>query len=268
MVEVSFDHQVAIDGFLAEAKKWCLDLVVKEKLRKQPFSDTVLHEVAVRMPSTVAELEKITGIDPVMAKSYGTYLLRLVGNVKELCGEISQADERRNGIGAAWPSSSGATSKPFDPNHEVYVISDDDDEHVVSDSDKESKAVEKSRFFGGDDGPAALDPAVADFNNMIGGTASSSRRRAEAGVHAEDVRQGRRPPQGAVGSFFAGGDGGRDGARREQEEGRGGRQWVQCGRDRHDADVEVVVIAELAGSCRLRFMISELTWNDAQGPRF
>jgi bloom syndrome protein len=169
VAEISFEHQCAIDGFMIEARKWCKELSVAEKIRKQPFSDTVLHAVAVRMPATMAELLQTDGIDAAMANSYGAYLLRLVGNMKDLCGEISQAD-------ALPPSSGGMSSKPFDPNHEVFVISDDD-EHVVSDSDKESRAVERSRFFAGDDGPAALDPAVANFNHMIGGT---QQRRAAA----------------------------------------------------------------------------------------
>jgi hypothetical protein len=191
VLEASLEHQCAIDGFLAEAKKWCLDLVVKEKLRKQPFSDTVLHEVAIRMPSTIGELQKVSGICPDMARSYGAYLLRLVVNMKALCGEISQADNDRNDAGA-WPSSSGATSKPYDPNHEVYVISDDEEEHVVSDSDKEDRVVGRSRFFGGDAGVPALDPAVADFNNMIGGpkrrAAPASRAPAAGGNHVGQSR--------------------------------------------------------------------------------
>jgi bloom syndrome protein len=114
-------------------------------LRNQPFSDSVLREMAINFPMTKEDLLEVNGIDFDKVERYGTRFLKMIKDAHNTYEALMRAQEDR----------------PDDPNHRnVVEISDDEDEveGVVEDfSDHEFSDEETSQYF-------QLAPDVAAFN--------------------------------------------------------------------------------------------------------
>ncbi|KAG2168976.1 hypothetical protein VTO58DRAFT_111500 [Aureobasidium pullulans] len=105
-------HQDVLAAFVVHAKETMLDLMKRKSLRQQPFSDTMLREMAVLFPKNLAAMKKVRGIDPAKVDCHGAVLLPLIAHYK------AQLDSMME----------GAEEKPYDPNHTtvIYIDSDED----------------------------------------------------------------------------------------------------------------------------------------------
>jgi bloom syndrome protein len=113
-------------------------------LKQQPFSDSVLREMAINFPQSEEELLSINGINPERVRLHGRRFLKLIQEANKNYEAMMTAQE----------------DCPVDPNHEnVVEISDDDDaDSQLSQefSDVEFDETETSQYF--------VDPNVTDFN--------------------------------------------------------------------------------------------------------
>ncbi|CAD0082716.1 unnamed protein product [Aureobasidium vineae] len=104
-------HQDVIAAFVQQAKEQLLELMKKKKLRQQPFSDTMLREMAIKFPRNLAAMKGIRGIDNAKVDCHGASLLPLIAHYKK------QLDEMQ-----------GSEDKPYDPNHATVILIDSDDD--------------------------------------------------------------------------------------------------------------------------------------------
>ncbi|KAI5204115.1 hypothetical protein E4T39_03790 [Aureobasidium subglaciale] len=105
-------HQDVLAMFVEQAKEQMQELMKKKKLRQQPFSDTMLREMAVLFPKTLENMKKIRGIDPGRVDCHGMSLLPLIAHYKKQLDSMMQ----------------GSEDVPYDPNHAtvIYIDSDED----------------------------------------------------------------------------------------------------------------------------------------------
>ncbi len=132
------NHVAVVDNFLNLAKEECEGIMLRKSLREQPFSDTVLREMAIRFPKNERELLKIPGIDSAKVMLYGKQFLPLIREssnfLRELNQQLDQQDE----------------DQPHDPNREVINVSSDTDDNENGDLDLEigsSPAEQRSSYF-------------------------------------------------------------------------------------------------------------------------
>jgi bloom syndrome protein len=128
-------HQDVLASFVQQAKEQMQALMKKKNLRQQPFSDTMLREMAIKFPKNLVTMKSIRGIDHVKVDCHGASLLPLIAHYKKQLDTMMQATE----------------DVPYDPNHvtAIYIDSDDDDDddEYAYDSDPEAASQEKSSYF-------------------------------------------------------------------------------------------------------------------------
>lgn len=163
-------------------------IMMERDLRSQPFSDTILREMAIRsvkskyisvhlrrvdhIPDDVPDTEQmldIPGIDPDKVARYGAKFLRLVRNSQKLYEDMMRSNNE------VVP----------DPNHRTVInIIDSDDEYSSGEELFNNRAPENhgtttSRYFAGSNsasnGASSSDGVVDYIRSAAYSTASSSR---------------------------------------------------------------------------------------------
>jgi bloom syndrome protein len=138
-------HRHVLDDFMGNAKKESSTIMLQKGLRSQPFSDSILREMAINFPLTTADLLKIDGIEADRVERYGTRFLKLIVDAYNTYEALMRAQE----------------DKPDDPNHRNVVEISDDDQDVEDEledaDDHEFSDEETSQYF-------QLAPDVAAFN--------------------------------------------------------------------------------------------------------
>jgi bloom syndrome protein len=133
-------HQDVLASFVHHAKEQMQALMKKKSLRQQPFSDTMLREMAIKFPKNLVSMKSIRGIDPVKVDLHGAALLPLIAQYKKQLDTMMQ----------------DAADIPYDPNHvtAIYIDSDDDDDdddneddEFAYDSDPAAASQERSSYF-------------------------------------------------------------------------------------------------------------------------
>jgi bloom syndrome protein len=147
-------HRHIVEDFVDNAKRQCRNIMMQMNLKQQPFSDTVLREMAISFPQNNEELLSIEGVDPERVRLHGPRFLKLIQEANKNYEAMMRAQEDR----------------PVDPNHKnVVEISDDEDEDDQEDanvqlsqefSDLDFDDTETSQYFTADH----LDSEVENFN--------------------------------------------------------------------------------------------------------
>jgi bloom syndrome protein len=144
-------HRHIVEDFVDNAKKQCRNIMVQMSLKQQPFSDTVLREMAINFPQNNEELLSIEGVDPERVRLHGPRFLKLIQEANKNYEAMMRAQEDR----------------PVDPNHKnVVEISDDEDDEDANVqlsqefSDLDFDDTETSQYFTADH----LDSEVENFN--------------------------------------------------------------------------------------------------------
>ncbi|KAI4717915.1 hypothetical protein E4T48_05844 [Aureobasidium sp. EXF-10727] len=104
-------HQDVIAAFVQQAKEQLMDLMKRKKLRQQPFSDTMLREMAIKFPKNLAAMKGIRGIESAKVDLHGASLLPLIAHYKRQLDEMQASED-----------------KPYDPNHATVILIDSDDD--------------------------------------------------------------------------------------------------------------------------------------------
>ena len=140
------NQRVVMNDFMEHAKKLAQKIMLEKNLREQPFSDTILREMAIDLPASEAQLHRIRGINPTMVKLHGKKFFKLIEAAINLYNELEEQSEVLK-----------------DPNREVVnLISDDEEEGSDYDSsvfDGEDEVMERSTYF-------APPPDVEAFNRQ------------------------------------------------------------------------------------------------------
>jgi bloom syndrome protein len=145
-------HRHIVEDFVDNAKKQCRNIMMQMSLKQQPFSDTVLREMAINFPQTNEELLAIEGVDPERVRLHGPRFLKLIQEANKNYEAMMRAQEDR----------------PVDPNHKnVVEISDDDEDEEDANvqlsqefSDLDFDDTETSQYFTAD----RVDSEVENFN--------------------------------------------------------------------------------------------------------
>lgn len=153
-------HQDVLHNFVDEAKKKMHILMTRKKLRQQPFTDTMLREMAIVFPKNLDAMKKIRGIDPEKVNYHGKELLPLIARYKNEYQSMMQ----------------GSEDVPYDPNHAtvIYITDDDKEEEEFEydggfSSEPEAGSQERqSAYF-------KHNPAVEAFNAKLSQTQMNSR---------------------------------------------------------------------------------------------
>jgi bloom syndrome protein len=162
-------RRMVAEGLQEELSNFCReDIMLKNKLRQQPFSDTILRQIAIVLPTTTQEMMNIPNINIDMVSRYGDRLIRLIRNSKQ-----------------TYKSMKDSTQRPHDPNHELIVDLTGDAEAGKSENEYEEYtddeyADESSRHFQNDSGPVVRntgsydspqnDSALSRFNSIMQAT--------------------------------------------------------------------------------------------------
>jgi bloom syndrome protein len=144
-------HRHIVEDFVDSAKRQSQNIMMQMSLKQQPFSDTVLREMAINFPQSNEELLGIDGVDPERVRLHGPRFLKLIQEANKNYEAMMRAQEDR----------------PVDPNHKnVVEISDDEDDEDADAqlaqqfSDSEFDVTETSQYFAGDH----VDLDVENFN--------------------------------------------------------------------------------------------------------
>ena len=106
-------HRDIVDNFVEQAGKEGKSIMMKKGLRSQPFTNTILREMAINFPRTKDDLLQIPNIDPDKVDLYSSHYLRIVKQYRQFY-ESSMVEAREN--------------IPRDSNHQIVVeISSDED---------------------------------------------------------------------------------------------------------------------------------------------
>lgn len=140
------NQRVVMNDFMEHSKKLAQKIMLEKNLREQPFSDTILREMAIDLPTNEAQLHRIRGINPTMVKLHGKKFFKLIEAAINLYNELEEQSEVLK-----------------DPNREVVnLISDDEGGESDYDSsvfDGEDEVMERSTYF-------APPPDVQAFNRQ------------------------------------------------------------------------------------------------------
>ena len=142
VADLDEDEKDLLENFVSEGKQIAKAIQLRRGLSRQPFSDTVIREMGLRLPTTEAEFLQIPTIKPDMVKLYSKKYSGLISNMKEVKGHQNPVSRRRR-----LPDEDEVT---YDPNHQVIdLLSDDSDSDYGSDPNFESEAerVQTSGYF-------------------------------------------------------------------------------------------------------------------------
>ncbi|KZM25093.1 DNA helicase [Ascochyta rabiei] len=180
-------EQDILHDFLDGAKRLRQDLMTNNGHRQAIFSDTVLREMALRLPADLEEMRTIPSIRPEMVERYGRKFMLLINNTREMYGGYAPASRSRAPQHQQAEVLSGNDyqeeddEQVFDPNHQEQVLID-----FTADSDGDvplpARDSESDYSYGESDDDEALhqshhftqpiDPEVEEFNNRLTQTAN------------------------------------------------------------------------------------------------
>lgn len=146
-------RRMFVDGFIVSARNICQDIMQKHALRNQPFSDSVLRQMAIRLPTTKDEMLSVPGINPTMAKQFSHKLITLIKSTRSA---LEHQKEGNHGPAAQRPrqqTESLQYFKPHDPNHETVIDLTEDMDEMEEDMElsDDDGALEQSHYFSGRD---------------------------------------------------------------------------------------------------------------------
>ncbi|KAJ8118736.1 hypothetical protein OPT61_g332 [Boeremia exigua] len=174
-------QQDILHDFVNGAKKLRQDLMTNNGHRQTIFSDTVLREMGLRLPSDLQQMKTIPGIKPEMVDRYGRKFMLLINNTREMYS--GEAPAPRSRVPPHWSAAEELSDdnyededeeQVYDPNHQEVIdlcLDSDDDippppEDVESDysygDSEDDEALHRSHHF-----TQPLDPEVEDFNNRL-----------------------------------------------------------------------------------------------------
>ncbi|KAF2760812.1 hypothetical protein EJ05DRAFT_535718 [Pseudovirgaria hyperparasitica] len=93
MAELDDVHADIVEQFVAEGKKECMKIRHQLQLRSQPFSDTVLREMAVNWPADLKAMEKIPGISQLSIDAHGARIMRILEKYKTFYDDATRQGE-------------------------------------------------------------------------------------------------------------------------------------------------------------------------------
>ena len=174
-------EQDALRDFVNGAKSLRQDLMTKNGHRQAIFSDTVLREMGLRLPTDLEDMKNIPGINPEMVTRYGRKFMLLVDNTREMYGfnepvrrdctpqrpppveEFSDGDYEED------------NEQVYDPNHEEVIdlcgdtdeevpppAEDDESDYSYGGESDDDESEHRSHHF-----TQPLDPEVEEFNNRL-----------------------------------------------------------------------------------------------------
>ncbi|RMJ25156.1 helicase [Aspergillus sp. HF37] len=91
-------HRTVAEDFIYYAEEYCKKLMLERNLCYQPFSTTVLREIAIHFPKDMPQLSKIRGIDPDKVNLYGLQILKLVRDAQRRYEELKKDKEDASGV--------------------------------------------------------------------------------------------------------------------------------------------------------------------------
>ncbi|KAL5414700.1 hypothetical protein PMIN03_013106 [Paraphaeosphaeria minitans] len=224
-------QQDILGDYMNGAKNAIRDLKFKKGLKFGPFSDTILREMGLDLPTSTEEMLAIPGIDPDMVRLYGKKFLALIKNTREIftasgCLPVPRNLPRRAQFDDQGPDDDDYEERPADPNHriEIDLLGESDgngegqpqvqaeNESVVSmgefeEDDDEEETVQTSHFFS-----HPVNPDVEAFNRRFpqaesarpapGPKAPSAARAGSANPHLK--KKNYRKRNSASGDAYAG----------------------------------------------------------------
>jgi bloom syndrome protein len=152
MGSLSPDRRAAAEGIIAASQLQCRSIMMSKSLRRQPFSDTILREIALRNPKTKNDMLTIPEINPDMVRLYGDIFLKIVSNSMKVYGqlkgfvELSPTGKQSENQTARARTVRMQSFKPYDPNHQEVITIDDDEPEPGENSDENNK-LEQSHYF-------------------------------------------------------------------------------------------------------------------------
>jgi bloom syndrome protein len=155
MNQLSPQRRDVVENIMEYSRRQCRNLMFSKSLRTQPFSDTVLRDMAIRAPKTQQELLTVPGINQEMAKLYGKPFIDIIINSMEIYHVMKRANSPTPDGARSINNELGRSSKglkPFDPNHQEVITIDDDNEDLpeaaggLSDTE-DDLGLEQSRYF-------------------------------------------------------------------------------------------------------------------------
>ncbi|KAL8626159.1 hypothetical protein Q9189_008158 [Teloschistes chrysophthalmus] len=127
-------HRTVVDEFMLEAGKESERIMMNKSLRAQPFTTTVLREMAINFPKDETEMLEFPGINGDKVRLYGKVFLNLVKRAQNFYESMMQQKEDRT----------------EDPNHQNVINISDDDEFGnadMDDFDDQGSPRESSAYF-------------------------------------------------------------------------------------------------------------------------
>lgn len=173
-------EQDALHDFLNGAKSLRQSLMTSNGHRQVIFSDTVLREMALRLPADLEEMKAIPGIRPEMVDRYGRKFMLLVDNTREMYGSGTLRSQkappqRQQSVEELSDDDyeEDDDEQVYDPNHQevIDLCADSDNaptpaEELESDysydESDDDEALHRSHHF-----TRPLEPEVEEFNNRL-----------------------------------------------------------------------------------------------------
>ena len=130
-------HRDIVESFVDQASNEGKNIMMKKGLRDQPFTNTILREMAISFPRSKQDLVQIPNIDPEKVNLYGSQYLRIIKNFHDFYESSMLAAEE---------------DIPRDPNHQnvIDISSDDDygdDEGLDELNSEDYEQEERSSYF-------------------------------------------------------------------------------------------------------------------------
>lgn len=145
-----------LDNFVSQTREGLRSIMLNQNLRQTPVSDTTLREIGIALPSSSAEVQRISKLNDAQWKLYGKVLLRCTRNARQNCAEMGVQPNQ--------------IQEEFDDDEvddDDFVV-DDDLEGEEEEDDDDGTGV-SSRYF-----DAKEDSAVSRFNQQVSETQTFS----------------------------------------------------------------------------------------------
>jgi bloom syndrome protein len=151
-------HRDLVEQFVEEADAKCKDIMKRKGLRYQPFTTSILRDMAIGFTDTEEKMLKIRGIDPEKVKIHGKPFLTLVAKYRDhyngaMSGFLESDDDDLDGV------------VDKHAQNVINLVSDDDadedeDNEIDSIASEEDEDGEQSSYF-------QTAPEVAAFNARL-----------------------------------------------------------------------------------------------------
>lgn len=145
-----------LDNFVSQTREGLRSIMLNQNLRQTPVSDTTLREIGITLPSSGAEVQRMSKLNDAQWKLYGKVLLRFTRNARQNCAEMG-----------VQPSQIQEDFDDDEVDDNDFVVEDEleGDEEEDDDNDDDDSTGVSSRYF-----DAAEDSAVSRFNQQLSET--------------------------------------------------------------------------------------------------